>query len=381
MPNETLVRVARDGGDAWNSWRASRGVSEPDLCDADLEEVDLRGADLTGVRFNRANLFGAKLGGADLTEAQFWNADLRCTDLEAACLDRVTLREADLRASLLVNAPLRRADCREATFKGAELFGCRLDGADLKDADFTEAVISGCHFTGAMMDGTNFAGARLWYSVGLDEVEHHGPSYLDPAAATTVPGESRAFLEGIGWPERLIQNWRAISSEGIAFFSCFISYSHSDMAFAHRLHDALQREGIRCWLDEHSLLPGDDIRDQIDSGIRLWDKIVLCCSEASLTSWWVDQEIERALQKEQRLWRERGEKVLALVPVRLDDFVFDGWMSGKKATVTSRYIADLTTWEGGSENDDDRGTAEFEKLVRALSADPLARGLPPAPKL
>jgi hypothetical protein len=38
--------------------------------------------------------------------------------------------------------------------------------------------------------------------------------------------------------------------EGIQFFSCFISYSSLDKPFAVRLHDALQSNGIRCWLDE-----------------------------------------------------------------------------------------------------------------------------------
>src|SRR4051812_37529975 len=77
----------------------------------------------------------------------------------------------------------------------------------------------------------------------------------------------------------------------IQFYSCFISYSHTDKSFARRLHDQLQGRGIRCWLDEHQLLPGDDIYEQVDHGIRLWDKVLLCCSKASLTSWWVDNEI------------------------------------------------------------------------------------------
>lgn len=66
------------------------------------------------------------------------------------------------------------------------------------------------------------------------------------------------------------------------FYSCFISYSHADKAFAFQLHSALQRDGIRCWLDDKELLPGDVIADGIDSGIRLWDKLLLCCSKHSL---------------------------------------------------------------------------------------------------
>ena len=61
----------------------------------------------------------------------------------------------------------------------------------------------------------------------------------------------------------------------------FISYNHADKDFARKLHDRLQDTGIRCWLDERQMLPGDDIYEQVDHGIRLWDKVLLCCSEAS----------------------------------------------------------------------------------------------------
>ena len=55
-------------------------------------------------------------------------------------------------------------------------------------------------------------------------------------------------------------------------------YAHEDKLFARRLHDALQGRGVRCWLDEKQMLPGDDIYEQVDRGIRLWDKVLLCCS-------------------------------------------------------------------------------------------------------
>ena len=46
------------------------------------------------------------------------------------------------------------------------------------------------------------------------------------------------------------------------------------------------------------MLPGDDIYEQVDRGIRHWDKVLLCCSERSLKSGWVEDEVEAAFEKE-----------------------------------------------------------------------------------
>ena len=149
-------------------------------------------------------------------------------------------------------------------------------------------------------------------------------------------------------------------------------------AFASLLYDRLQGRGIRCWLDEHQLLPGDDLHEGIDRGIRLWDKVLLCASKSSLTSWWVDGEINRAFQKEAQIRKERGRKVLALIPLNLDGFLFsDDYQSGKKAETTSRVAANFVGWE----RDHLVFDLELERVVRALRTDEQGRDKLPPSKL
>ncbi len=117
---------------------------------------------------------------------------------------------------------------------------------------------------------------------------------------------------------------------------------------------------MRCWFDEKDLLPGERIADKIDEGIESNDCIVLVCSESALTSWWVDKEIEKALRRDREEWKA-GRRTMRLIPITIDDFVFERWESGKKDSVLELSIGDFRNWrvKGSYES-------SLEKLLTAL---------------
>jgi len=135
---------------------------------------------------------------------------------------------------------------------------------ELSGADLSEA---------AQLDETIFGNTRLVDARGLDACTHDGPSTLDFRTLERYGMLPLVCLRGCGLSERLIEFLPSLLNRPIEFYSCFISYGHADKSFARRLHDQLQGRGIRCWLDDHQV-PGDDIHEQVQRGIKLWDKVL-----------------------------------------------------------------------------------------------------------
>lgn len=400
----------RKGVAEWNSWRAANPEVRPDLSGITIQRESFQGID-----FSNANLQGASFGFCLFTDADFSAADLRTTILRNSHAIHARFDEAQLshigpqvnfagssfvRASLvecdlaeanffgsdlseanLISSNLMRANLRRTRMRGAQLKHCGLPEAFLVDAFLDEARIDECVF-----NQTVVAGIDLSTLASLVNCRHEGPSHVAGSLEATAFGLRQrphrqsvveAFLRESGIPEEYLATFRVTIQRPIEFYSCFISYSHSDMEFAQRLESDLKLAGIRCWRDEDALRPGDDMYYVVDKAIRSWDKVLLCCSRSSLNSLWVERELEIAFEKEMALRHERGLNISVIIPLDLDGYLLNGWGGSHAAALRKRLAARFPGWQ----SDGSIYQRELERLLGALRSDDAARIEPPERKL
>src|SRR5262245_34204982 len=119
------------------------------------------------------------------------------------------------------------------------------------------------------------------------------------------------------------------------YCSCFISYADGDRAFAERLYHDLGEKGVRSWFAPKSMAIGSMLRPTIDRAISEHERFVLVLSAASIRSHWVRDEVEKAFE------RERRDGTTIVIPITLDDAVFNTDESWACALKNARHIGDF----------------------------------------
>jgi hypothetical protein len=148
------------------------------------------------------------------------------------------------------------------------------------------------------------------------------------------------------------------SQKAIRYYSCFISYSSNDQEFGERLYADLRHSGVKCWYAPEDMKIGAKIRDTIYKSIRLYDKLLIILSENSLSSAWVESEVEKAFEE------ERKRKQPVLFPIRLDEVVMQTTQAWATEIRRTRHIGDFSRWE-----EHDAYQQALERLLQDLKAE------------
>lgn len=405
IANADHVRIVKRGAEAIAEWRqlhpkvvldlswadlfgaklAGANLSRADLRAAKLNEAFLAETDLTAANLSESNLGGANLSNSDLTDADLSKSNLMWANLTVANLTRARLTHANLSVANLTGANLTMAELDGARLRGANLFGANLASANLYQAElvwanFSESFLLGANLTKAVCHTTTFADCNLHEAQGLESVVHSGPSSIGIDTLMRMKDNLHLqFLQGAGVPESIIRYVSSPEAHHQRFYTCFISHCSADAAFADWLYQRFLTNKVRCWKYDESEVIGRPVWGNIGRASTHRDKVVIICSKDSLEQPAVQNEIERALQKEAWLAKEnhrradegksKGKEVQlldthVLFPVRLDDYL-KRWKHERRQDLLQKEMYDFTGWESKPKEYE----ARVEKLLKAIDPE------------
>jgi uncharacterized protein YjbI with pentapeptide repeats len=365
----------------WDNGFARLFADGLDLSDLDLQYIDLTGSflrncDLSRTNFSRSNLKDADFEECTIQQTRFENCFMVNSHLIDCIGVGTSFDASNLADTTFIACTILGGSFKETSLQGASFYDCRLHGVhfkqtDMKAARFNNIEFHDSDFSGSGLDETIFVSSDgLGEAKGLEHVRHFGPAVLDLyTIRRSIDDLPDVFLLGMGMQANEIATFRALYTQGIQFYSCFLSHADPDYELADRLRTDLIANDVSCWHYRHDMQGGKFWRTQVQTAIKLHDKLVLICSENSVLRQNVVDEIIAAMERE----RETGEQ--KLFPIRLDDFILSRdmleiadaamesgrWREDWVRYVRSYHIPDFSGWK-----DHDSYQREFQKLTRDL---------------
>jgi hypothetical protein len=103
----------------------------------------------------------------------------------------------------------------------------------------------------------------------------------------------------------------------------FLCHSSADKVFVRKLADDLRAKNLSVWIDEKEILVGDPIRQKIEEGLKASDYLAIVLSPSSVSSAWVQKELDT------KLIEEIESRRVVVLPVYHQQCDIPGFLTGK----------------------------------------------------
>ena len=170
-------------------------------------------------------------------------------------------------------------------------------------------------------------------------------------AVSSLDAQRPTLVQQVVAATRSMLSWRPVPSNAAGTDWVFFSYAQADLPVVAPVATELKKYGLRVWLDQQQLVPGDLLIEGIKDGLHKAKALVFFASQNSLKSQWARHELDYFMA--QRVTSGTGP---VLIPVILEDVELPGVL---------RDVLYLDIRKGGTQDTAMRIAA----AVRGRSAD------------
>lgn len=136
----------------------------------------------------------------------------------------------------------------------------------------------------------------------------------------------------------------------------FIVYPHTQKEFVRKLSNDLSQAGVRVWLDENELKPGDKIMPKIKEALKGSQWVLLVPPPEEMGSSWVYKEIDLAYEE------EKGRSRPFIIPIKMKQGKIPNVFEDRMwADFSEKYEKGIENLLGGIIRIPHHGSMETEK--------------------